>query len=214
MKKRGPKHKAKGADYGWPVTKKMRQKMYSGYDRFSGPGVPLTTIYQRTLTKIFKCKTRRQGARTEFYHPKTKPFPSWDQFRNNIVRHYGADRIRTDKLGEQRTRTQKRPSKGAFTALVANINEQIYADGYFLPEVPKSERDDKPMKPMVVVRIRDVASGAHYRNWIRRWRRNRAGLSIGSVLQSDCKAGLWSSYGSGNSRGRLADGRSSAMDGD
>jgi len=159
MKKRGPKHKAKGSDYGWPVTEKMRQKMYRGYDRFSGPGVPLTTIYQRTLTKIFKCKTRRQGARTEFYHPKTKPFPSWDQFRNNIVRHYGADRIRTDKLGEQRTRTKKRPSKGAFTALVANINEQIYADGYFLPEVPRSERDDKPMKPMVVVRIRDVASG-------------------------------------------------------
>ena len=35
----------------------------------------------------------------------------------------------------------------------------ICTGGYFLPEVPRSERDDKPMKPMVVVRIRDVASG-------------------------------------------------------
>jgi hypothetical protein len=158
-KKLGPKHKARGANYGWPVTANMRDKMYQGFDKFAVDGVPLSSVWGDTLTEIFGCKVRRNGDRFEYYHPNSEPFPTYRQFRYAIIKHYGIDLVRTKKHGEQYVRNKRRPSKGPFTEAVANIHEQVYADGYFVKEVPRGERDGNPMPPLCVVRIRDAATG-------------------------------------------------------
>lgn len=158
--KLGPKSKSKGPEYGFVRTKTMDQTIYKGYDKFSGQGQAMTKIWRESLTKLFGCRSRKTGrTKFEFYHPSGEPFPSVDQFRNTVIAHYGIDRVRTDKRGEQMIRNKKRPSKGSFSADVSNAMERIEADGYFLPEVPKGERDGNPMPPMCVVRIRCVTSG-------------------------------------------------------
>ena len=163
-KKRGPKHKARGPDYGWAMTDEMREKCYLGYEKYRGLKQHLSTIWRKTLVDQFGCSTRKRSAGRsssfrEFYHPHGKPFPTEDQFYNCIHKHFGSDQVAKDKYGEQKTRNTRRASRGSFTAAVANAHEQVYSDAYSVSEIPRGERAGNPMPPLWVTRIRDAASG-------------------------------------------------------
>ena len=159
-KKVGPKHQYKGENYGWARGKKMTEKILRAYDKYCGLGVSMSKIYRQAMIADFKCKVRRKSqSRREFYHPKGRPFPTLRQFETAVLSEHGHDKVYQDKHGEQHTRKRRRPDKGAFSESVANILERTEADGYFVEEIPKGERDGHPMPPLCVVRIRDLLSG-------------------------------------------------------
>lgn len=72
----GRKSQKHGADYGYPRTHKMNQKIYTGYDKYSGPGVSQKDIWRFTLVNVFGCQARMPDPTSrvqyEFFHPKGK----------------------------------------------------------------------------------------------------------------------------------------------
>ncbi len=158
LKKRGPKPGA-GKIGGYSKTQEMEDLVLKGYREVKGGGLFQPEIYEYCLLNKFGCRARRLNEKHfEMFHPDGHPFPSESQFRNILAQHIGRDQLRVDRNGEQKVRN-RRPSKGPFTAEVANLLERVEGDGYFLKEVPKGERDGNPMPKMCVVRLRDICSG-------------------------------------------------------
>lgn len=152
----------KGKGHGYNVSTEMREKIEYGYTEITKKkAAPITTIYQRTMTSVFKCKeiTGSKGYK-EYHHPNGEPFPRINQFRYHINQLIGKDHIRRKLIGKNKDRNEHLPSLGKFTESISNLLEKCEADGFYFEEVLVGYVDRESLPPFCMVRVRDYASGA------------------------------------------------------
>lgn len=151
---------AHGPGYGHPMTPEMAQRCIEGYEKYRGLGITLTTIFQKTMLYVFGCRTTTSSSGMKsFMHPEGKPYPSYEQFRYQIQKTFGLEQVQKTLYGATRHRTRLASSQGSFSQQVANLMEQIEADGYYLKERPRGFIEGSTLPPICVVRGRELVSG-------------------------------------------------------
>lgn len=151
---------ARGANYGYRADEEMIEAMIAGFLKFSGLGVTLRHVYDKTMIHLFKCKaTADQHGSMRFSQPEGKPFPQYRQFQYRIHKEFGLESVQKTIYGETRHRTRLAASKGNFSAAVANLLERVEADAYYTDEKPRGYREGSSLSALCVVRVRDVLSG-------------------------------------------------------
>lgn len=154
------RHRLKqGKKSGWRVDKNMARIIEESYVRYRGAGVTLTSIYSQAMRHSFGCKTRTdtRGFK-EFFHPNGKPFPSYGQYRYHVLKEYSHDDVRRSLYGEVRTRNKFRAPEGRYSNAVANLLEQVEADGRYTKDHPTSPYCGTLLPKLCVVVIVDIAS--------------------------------------------------------
>lgn len=160
-KKFGRPSKAKGAKCGHGMTAEISEKCINGYYKFAGLGITMKQVYRDVQREVFGCKTRAAGSGMEqFYHPKGEPFPSYYQFRYQVIKDIGIDQVQKTLYGEVRHRSRLAPVEGPFSEAVANLMEKVEADGYYTNDRPKGYIEGSSLPPLCCVVGRDVLSGA------------------------------------------------------
>lgn len=157
----GAKSGVRGANHGFGSNDpEMIRKIDKGYRTFSGLGVHLADIYQKTATQIFGCKAVDNGFDgKKLVHPLGRPFPTQEQFDYRINQLYSLEERQRTKYGEVRARHSHSAPRGSFTDHVALLLERVELDGYFIDEVPEGFLENSQLPKTSVVRIRDTASG-------------------------------------------------------
>lgn len=158
--KRGrPSRKGKG--HGFNTSAAMIEKMIDCYRRESGPGVEMQTIYRTFVTKDLGCKAApgRDGMLV-FVHPKGEPFPTKETFRYHVNEQIGWKNVLRTLIGKVRMRSKVDVHRGSFSEAVSNVYERVERDAYNVAELPRGLIEGNTLKPVNVVRGRDVASGA------------------------------------------------------
>jgi len=150
---------SRGRRFGYARCQSFIDTTRTGWDKYKGIGVFMTTIVQCILTEKFGCHVREVDGKKEFYHPQGEPFPTAWQIRYEILKFVGREAVQLALYGEVRVRTRKRASKGKFSEVVANLLERLNADAYTVDEVPIGVLDGEPMPALYVVRIRCLLSG-------------------------------------------------------
>lgn len=80
-KKFGRHSIAHGAGYGFGMDEEMIKKILDGYLKYSGIGIKMTTVYQLSMSHIFKCRTTKsQSGMWQFIQPDGLRFPTYRQF--------------------------------------------------------------------------------------------------------------------------------------
>lgn len=149
-----------GKDFGYNVDPSMREKILQGYAQHAQRSRTLLKVYRKTLSKQFGCKViSTNDEMCRMHQPEGKPIPSRRQFCYVIRQEHGKLELASDKIGPSRVRNELAPSAGVFSESVCNILERVEADGYFLKDLPKGLIEGSPLKKLVVVRMRCVASG-------------------------------------------------------
>ncbi len=156
----GAPNRAYGRQHGFAMTDALEQACIEGYDKFCGPGKYMTRVYAESMKSKFGCRTTagRFGGLT-LYHPEGKPFPSFWQFKYQVIKKHGLLAVQTTLFGEARVRRRMAGSKGSFAQEVANLHEEIEADGYYTDELPRGFIDGSTLEPLCVVTSSDVLSG-------------------------------------------------------
>ncbi|MFM0356538.1 hypothetical protein PQR12_23845 [Paraburkholderia nemoris] len=159
--KQGAPSLAYGKGYGYKMTRELSKLCEQGYNRFVSPGKMMTHIYADAMDRIFGCISiaGRFGAK-EFYHPQGKPFPSLRQFRYEVEKAIGVDRVQLNRYGSARHRRSLAPAQGRFSEDVAYLLEKVEFDGYFTNERPRGYLEGSDLPPLCVVEARDLLSGA------------------------------------------------------
>ncbi len=158
--KRGrPSRKGKG--HGFNTSAAMIERMIDCYRRESGPGVEMQTIYRTFVTKDLGCKAvpGRDGMLV-FVHPKGEPFPTKETFRYHVNEQIGWKNVLRTLIGKVRMRSKVDVHRGSFSEAVSNVYERVERDAYNVAELPRGLIEGNTLKPVNVVRGRDVASGA------------------------------------------------------
>lgn len=148
-----------GAGYGHNADEEMLKKILRSYATFSKNNAPHKTIYRSAMTKEFGCLERKVGARAEFYHPGGERFPTAGIYWSQLNKALGSRVTRRTRIGPRKERSVFAPYTGSFSADTANLMERVEADAFVMKEVPRGVVSDADVKPLVVVRIRDVRSG-------------------------------------------------------
>lgn len=160
-KKFGRPSIAHGAGYGHGMTAETSEKCIKGYYQIAKLGVPMTRVYRKVLKKVFGCKTRTaRSGMEQFYHPKGEPFPSYYQFRYQVIKDIGIDQVQRTLYGEVRHRNRLAQSEGPFSEAVANLMEKVEADGYYTNDRPKGYVEGSSLPSLSCVIGRDILSGA------------------------------------------------------
>ena len=141
------------------VDEESKKKLIKGYHRFKSKGTPYTTIYTKTLTYIFKCKTAQYGRKKVIYHPNGEPIPSYGMFLYHVEKAVGKTAMQAVRFGEARIRQDAKVSEGKFTEQIANLMEQIEADGRYTKDLPRGLCEGSPQLPLCVVTGVDARSG-------------------------------------------------------
>ena len=150
---------AKGKNSGWRVDEGMAETIEKSYVRYREAGVTLTSIYSQAMLHSFGCKTRTNTRGfTEYFHPNGAPFPSYGQYRYHVLKEFSHDDVRRSLYGEVRTRNKFRASEGRYSNAVANLLEQVEADGRYTKDHPTSPYCGTLLPKLCVVAISDVAS--------------------------------------------------------
>lgn len=150
-----------GGEFGHNVTSEMEELIKQGYEKLASRQRDRNTIYDEALKRNFGCKTRKtNNGYQDYYQPEGLPFPSFRQFWYVVQKHYTKIEVQRDTLGPTRVRSESEFHQGAFTESVCNLMERIEADAYVLAERPRGLLEGTALKPLTVVRIRCVASGA------------------------------------------------------
>jgi hypothetical protein len=157
--KRGTPNLTYGAGHGHNADEEMVRKIRASYATFGKRGVRSKTVYRLAMTKEFGCEERKVGARKEFYHPDGAPFPTAGMYWYHVRRLLGKKLVRRVRIGPRKDRSFYAPYTGFFSADTANLMERVESDGFIMEEVPRALVGDADVKPLVVVRIRDVRSG-------------------------------------------------------
>lgn len=149
-----------GPGYGYSCDAEMIEKIIKGYLKYSDNGVKLTSIYDQTMTNIFKCKviTTNNGMK-KLIQPEGIPFPSFYQFYYRVHKEFGIESVQKTLYGEVRHRAKLAASKGRFSEAVANLMERIEADGYYTKDRPVGYLEGSSLPSICVVRCRDLLSG-------------------------------------------------------
>lgn len=151
---------AHGPGYGHAMTPQMVEFCVNGYEKFRGLGVTLTTVFQKTMLRVFGCRvTTKASGMKAFVHPNGEPFPTYEQFRYQIKKVFGLEQVQKTLYGATRHRSRLAPSKGSFSQEVANLMEKIEADCYYRKERPRGFLEGSALPPVCVCRARDLLSG-------------------------------------------------------
>ncbi|CAN7393356.1 MULTISPECIES: hypothetical protein [unclassified Variovorax] len=156
--KRGTPGK-KGKGHGFNANP-MAPDMMVAYEELKGLGVGQNQIYTNAAVQYFGCHTRLRGGYREFFHPDGHAFPSRNEFWYHVNKSRGKASVREDKIGKTKERAENAPFRGSFTANVSNLMERVETDAYVMKEAPIDFLNEGlPLKPIRVVRRRDVRSG-------------------------------------------------------
>ncbi|MBE7423799.1 MAG: transposase [Zoogloeaceae bacterium] len=159
-KKFGRPSRANGSGFGHGMTAEISKKCTDGYYKFAELGVTMTKIFREVLREFFGCKTRTaKSGMEEFYHPKGDPFPSYYQFRYQVIKDIGVYQVQKTRYGEVRHRSRLAPVEGSFSEAVANLMEKVEADGYYTNDRPKGYVEGSSLPKLCCVVCRDVLSG-------------------------------------------------------
>lgn len=149
-----------GALHGFACDQAMIEKIRASYLKFCGLGVYMREIYSRAMIETFGCRVRTDSrGQKSYWHPEGRPYPSFDQYCYHVIGKFGRDQVSRTLYGDTRVRTRLAASAGKYSAAVANLLEQIEADGYYLKETPRGLIEGSSLPPLCVVRSRDLASG-------------------------------------------------------
>ncbi|MBU1363875.1 MAG: transposase [Gammaproteobacteria bacterium] len=160
-KKMGAPSKAHGKRYGFGMSEEMAKRCKEAYAKYLAIGKSMKAIYEESMRKEFRCKTLEQPSGMKVYmHPQGLPFPTLRQFRYEIGKAFGIETVQKNRYGSARHRNRLVPSKGNYSADVANLMEKTESDGYFPAELPKGYLEGSVLKPLCVVTSRDLLSGA------------------------------------------------------
>lgn len=151
----------KGANHGYGSNDpEVIKKIEEGYRRFAGPGVHLSAIYRKTMTKIFGCTTANDGfGHRHFVQPQGLPIPTQSQFSYRINQLFPLEERQITKFGAARARNRNSPPKGHFYESVGNLMERVEADAYVVDEVAEGYLPGSHLPRLIVVRVRCQASG-------------------------------------------------------
>jgi hypothetical protein len=157
------KRGAPGRKGGYNTTAEMRQMILESYARHAGIGVSDEQVYTDALKKDFGCKSRMVSRghvkQFELYHPDGKPFPSKGTYFYHVNKHFRPQLVRETRLGKKRAQSKFKPALGSFTESAWNLMQRVEADGYRVFDLPKGYIEGSDLPALVVVTIRDVASG-------------------------------------------------------
>lgn len=160
-KKYGRPSIANGSGYGHAMTRDMAEKCISGYYKHSGLGISMRRVYREVMNREFECRTAKfKSGMEHFIQPRGEPFPSYNQFRYQVLKDVGVNEVQLTLYGEVRHRSRLAPSEGSFAESVANLMEKVEADGYYTIERPKGYVEGSSLPPLCCVTSRDVLSGA------------------------------------------------------
>lgn len=159
--KLGAPSKAFGKSYGHGMNPELAKQCIKSYFKRATLGKYMVTIYQEAMSYDFSCHyiTQKNGMKI-FVSADGLPFPTYDQFRYQIHKEIGKERVQKQLYGEVRYRTRIASSKGRFSEEVANLMERVEADAYYLSEKPVGFIDKTTLPPLCIVTGRDVLSGS------------------------------------------------------
>lgn len=157
------KRGAPGRKGGYNTTAQMRQMIIESYARRVGIGVSDEQVYTDALQKDFGCKSRMVSRghvkQFELYHPEGKPFPTKGTYFYHVNKHFRPSLVREARLGKKRAESKFQPALGSFTESAWNLMQRVEADGYRVFDLPKGYIEGSDLPPLIVVTIRDIASG-------------------------------------------------------
>ena len=157
--RRGAPNLTHGPGYGSNADTDMVEKIVAAYRAVASAGVTRNRIYRTAITKHFQCVEQKVGKRRIFVHPNGERFPTRGMFWYWVHNANGTSATRRTLVGPRKDRTKYAPFVGSFSSDTANLMERVEQDGYYLEEIPRALTSDADLKPLVVVRIRDVRSG-------------------------------------------------------
>ena len=132
----------------------------NSYVKYSGLGKSMAWIHRQSLLYAFGCKIARDSKGFErYYHPESKPFPSYQQFRYHVLKKFGLPAVRKSKLGDETYRNRVADNLGRYSEDLANLYEQSESDCAYSKERPRQILSDEAGPPFAVVREVDVLSG-------------------------------------------------------
>lgn len=171
-----------GARHGWPSAL-FRDEVIKCYLRHCGLGISMRRIHTRALIEDFGCVVRAEahGVR-EIFHPQNKPYPTYGQFRDVVVRNFGLEEVQKAKYGQARMHRAALVDNGSSTEQFANLLENVEVDAYRCADRPLSLHGDRVMPALVVARAICSTSGA----------RVGIGFSLGGEKQEAYRAMLFS----------------------
>lgn len=153
------RHSALGRNYGYPMTPELRRACVKGYDKYQGLHVCMTTIYIDSLEDIFEADVTTNDYGDLFiYQKERKPFPTLNQFRYAIEKHYSKARIQLNKLGHLHTRNDSPVDAGSYAELTPNVYSKISTDGCYSKHFPV-RFDGEQTERVCTVIIVDYVSG-------------------------------------------------------
>lgn len=160
-KKMGAPSRAYGKRYGYGMSQDMAERCDKAYVKYLALGKSMSKIYEEALRKEFGCVAATQPTGMKVYtHPHSSPFPTLRQFRYQIGKSFGIEKVQKNRYGSARHRKCLAPAMGNYSADVANLMEKVESDGYFTSERPKGYLEGSSLEPLCVVTSRDLLSGA------------------------------------------------------
>lgn len=141
-----------GAGYGWPSWK-MHEQIVLSYKKRRGLGTTMQTIHRDALREDFGCVfVEVEDGAFECFHPEGKCFPSYGQFRYQVLKKYTLEEVRMARFGSASLRENAKVELGNVTEKYADLMESIEVDAFFVKERPRSMFSNEIMPPLVVVR--------------------------------------------------------------
>lgn len=158
--KQGAPSKYHGKGHGYHTDAPMREKILASYARQANLGKSMVDMYREAMDVDFGCNIHKDKHGLNYYvQPDGLPFPGKTAFRYHINKSLGVAAVRQKKIGANREHTENEPSRGKFSAAVANLMEKVEYDGFHIKELPRGYVDSSPLPPLCMIAQRDTTSG-------------------------------------------------------
>lgn len=151
---------ALGRSYGSIMTKELAEKCVQAYLKYAQLGKTMKKVYIDAIERSFNCVvlTQENGLK-RIVSRGGEAFPTYDQFRYQVIKKLGQETVQKKIYGEVRYRTKIANSKGRYSEEIANLMERIEVDGYYTNERPVGFIEGSHLPSMCVVVGRDLLSG-------------------------------------------------------
>ena len=151
---------ALGRSYGSIMTKELAEKCVQAYLKHAQLGKTMKKVYIDAMERSFNCIVLTQESGLNRIASKDgEAFPTFDQFRYQVLKKIGQETVHKKIYGEVRYRTKIANSKGRYSEEIANLMERIEVDGYYTNERPLGFIEGSHLSPLCVVVARDLLSG-------------------------------------------------------
>lgn len=148
-----------GKKAGYPCDRAMKEKISTGFVKYTSPSKTWSRIQREILINEFGCIVTEKNGDFLFRHPQGQPFPSLPQMKYWVKKLF---RTRTRELGQKgksRFRAQS-GDKGSFAERLINVNQHVEFDGYYISEKLTGLTEGSPVDSFCVVRAVCAVSGA------------------------------------------------------